>query len=388
MSKELTVIAIIPARGGSSRVPRKNLLQLAGHPLLAHSILHAKHAQCVNEVIVSTDSDDIADVARSYGADVVRRPLELASETATSESALIHVLDERRRQGKCDPDLVVFLQCTSPVRKMDDIDSAIMQLQSEGADSLFSACRNFALIWSETAGNLHALSYDYRTRLREQDMEVQYRENGSIYVTRTNLLREKENRLGGKIAVYEMDEFHSFQVDTPRQVDLLRWIIRHDTVDWPTDIKLVVFDFDGVMTDNIVRTFPSGKETVSCSRSDSLGISLLRKAGIPMMVLSTEEHEVVAKRCTKLKLPCHQGIDDKASYLREYLKKNNIDPAHVAYVGNDVNDLGCLELVGFPVVVADADPGVLDAAHVVLSANGGNGAVREFCDKLLAARGI
>lgn len=385
-SKYPSVIVIIPARGGSERVPGKNLLPLAGIPLLAHSILHACASKMVQEVIVSTDNPKIAAVAKEYGATVVKRPHDLAHAKATSESALLHVLDERRKKGKTDPDLVVFLQCTSPVRKHDDIDNAITQLLHENADSLFSAVRNHAFIWNATPGGPQSLTYDHCTRKREQDMEIQYRENGSIYVTKTETLRTHNNRLGGKITVYLMDEMHSFQVDTPAQVDLLRWVVRRDIEDWPKEINLVVFDFDGVMTDNTVITQTNSHESVRCNRGDGLGIAALRRSGIPMIVLSTEEHPVVAARCRKLKLPCVQGLSDKAAFLKRYIKKEKIDLKRVAYLGNDINDLHCLELVGFPVVTADAHPDVMHAAYVVLSTPGGQGAVREFADKLLAAR--
>lgn len=386
MSTKPSVIAIIPARGGSERIPGKNLLPLAGIPILAHSILHARSSKYIDEVIVSTEDEEITRVALKYGAEVITRTQELSSATATSESALIHVLDERKKQGKEDPELVVFLQCTSPVRKEDDIDNAIEQLIEEDADSLFSATRNYALIWNKASDGLKSLNYDHTTRKREQDMEQQYRENGSLYVTKTSVLREKGNRLGGKIHVYEMDEFHSFQVDTPQQVDLVRWIVRQDNADWPSDIELVVFDFDGVMTDNKVEITKDGDEFVRCNRSDGLGVDHLRNAGIPMIVLSTEKHPIVKARCEKLQLPCHQGIGNKAKYLTEYLQKEGIDVSKVAYLGNDMNDLECLHMVGFPVVVADADPSVLGAARIVLATPGGQGAVREFCDKLLAAR--
>ena len=384
--KPPSVIVIIPARGGSERVPGKNLLPLAGIPLVAHSILHARGSKSVQEVIVSTDNAEIAKVAKEYGATAIKRPHEISNAKATSESALIHVLDERRKKGKADPDLVVFLQCTSPVRKHDDIDNAVRQLIEEDADSLFSATRNHVLIWNATPAGPQSLNNDYHTRKREQDMEVQHRENGSIYVTKTEVLRRDSNRMGGKISVYEMDEMHSFQVDTPAQVDLLRWVVRREIQDWPNHVDLVVFDFDGVMTDNTVATKANGNESVRCNRGDGLGIAAMRRAGIPMIVLSTEEHPVVMARCQKLKLPCYQGLSDKAAFLKKYVKKEKIDLQHVAYLGNDVNDLPCLELVGFPVVTADAHPDVMHAAHVVLSTAGGKGAVREFADKLLAAK--
>lgn len=158
------------------------------------------------------------------------------------------------------------------------------------------------------------------------------------------------------------------------------------SVGFPKDLALVVFDFDGVMTDNTVKVFANGEEYVEVNRSDGLGIDAMRKANVPMFVLSTEKHPIVAARCEKLKLACFQGIGDKLAFLKEHLAAEKIDPTKVAYLGNDTNDLACLQYVGFPVVVADAHPDVISSAKVVLENKGGHGAVREFCDRFLAAR--
>jgi CMP-N,N'-diacetyllegionaminic acid synthase len=203
-------------------VPRKNLLEVGGKPLVVHSIEHALAARQVDEVIVSTEDDEIAAVARAAGADVVQRPAELAGATASSESALVHALDERAGP---DPDLVVFLQATSPVRGPRDVDAAIDLLLSEEADSLFSAHPEKAHTWSREGDELRSVSYDWRDRRREQDMAAQLRENGSIYAFRPELLRRDGNRLGGRIVVYEMDWWSSFQLDEPEHVELLDWIL-------------------------------------------------------------------------------------------------------------------------------------------------------------------
>jgi CMP-N,N'-diacetyllegionaminic acid synthase len=223
----MDAIAIIPARGGSTRVPGKNLLPLAGRPLLAHTIGHALASKHVGEVLVSTDEDEIAQLAESEGAEVVRRPAKLAGEGSPSEDALLHALDARA-QG--DPDLVVFLQATSPARRPGDVDRAIELLESQGADSLFSACREIVHTWSAEGGELRSTSYDWRARPRTQEMQPRWRENGSIYVFRPRVLREGRNRLGGKIAVYEMDFWSSVDLDDAADAELLEWIIESGKV--------------------------------------------------------------------------------------------------------------------------------------------------------------
>jgi len=382
----MSVLCIIPARGGSKRVPGKNLLPLAGRSALAWSLIHARESELVDDVVVSTDDAEIAALARTYGAEVVARPEDLSHDTATSESALRHVLDARKAAGHEDPELVVFLQCTSPVRRRDDIDNAIQLMRDSGADSVFSACENSRLIWGMNGEEPVALNYDWQRRKREQEMERQFRENGSIYVFPPALLRETDNRMGERKRIYEMDYWTSFQVDTGEHLELIDWILRRPEfavpAAWPAEVDLVVFDFDGVMTDNHAYVDETGRETVRVTRADGLGIDRMRALGVPMLILSTERNPVVAARAEKLKIDVEHGIADKAARLDEILKERGCDPARVIYLGNDVNDLGCFGLVGFPVAVADSHPRVLAAAHHVLSHAGGAGAVRELCDAL------
>jgi N-acylneuraminate cytidylyltransferase len=159
-------------------------------------------------------------------------------------------------------------------------------------------------------------------------------------------------------------------------------VVRPDLTTFPDPVALVVFDFDGVFTDNRVWVGAGGVESVACSRSDGIGLQRLRDLGLPMMVLSTEPNPVVADRCRKLGVPCEHGLADKGERLRALLGERGIDPAHVVYVGNDVNDRDCLRTVGCPVVVADAHPDVVPLARIVLPERGGAGAVRGLCDRL------
>ena len=147
----------------------------------------------------------------------------------------------------------------------------------------------------------------------------------------------------------------------------------------------VIFDFDGVFTDNKVYVFQDGREAVACNRSDGYGISMLRKTNIPLLVLSAEENPVVAARCRKLQLECLHGIHDKLPALTQWLADRGLDIHQTMYVGNDINDIACMQAVGFPIAVADAYPQVKAVAKLVLATQGGYGAVREVCDLILAS---
>ena len=178
------------------------------------------------------------------------------------------------------------------------------------------------------------------------------------------------------LAERAMDQKH-LDIDVPRALQAV------PNRAWPNPIALLVFDFDGVFTDNRVYVFQDGREAVVCDRGDGMGLSMLRATGLTIAVLSTEQNPVVEARCRKLKIECKQGLDDKRTALVELAREKSVDLKHVVYVGNDVNDLGCMEAAGFAVAVADAHPQALEAADFVLARPGGSGAIRELCDLLL-----
>lgn len=154
----------------------------------------------------------------------------------------------------------------------------------------------------------------------------------------------------------------------------------------PLTVQAIIFDFDGVFTDNRVIVNEKGQESVICDRSDGFGISEIKKVGISLLVLSKEKNPVVQKRCEKLGIPCVQGIDDKKRFLASWLKENAINLNHVIFLGNDVNDIECLTYVGCGVVVADAHDDAKKIAKIVLTKNGGHGAVRELCDQVMSRK--
>ncbi len=209
----MSTIAIIPARGASKGLPGKNIRNLANKPLIAHSIINAKEAKLVDKVYVSTDDREIAEISRDYGAEIIDRPNELANDTASSESALVHAVEQIEATG-VTIDLVVFLQCTSPIRTEKDIDNAIRKVKTENADSLLSVSPSHRFLWQEADGLAKSINYDYRRRPRRQDMQPQYVENGSIYIFKPWVLKELNNRLGGKIALFPMREAASWEIDS------------------------------------------------------------------------------------------------------------------------------------------------------------------------------
>ncbi len=383
------VVALIPARGGSKGVPRKNVRRVGGVPLVARAIAAALAAEQVDRVVVSTDDDEIAAVAEEWGAQVVRRPARIAGDTASSESALLHALDVLARDG-IDVGILAFLQATSPFIDPDALDDGIRLVSSGGYDSVFSAVETFGFLWQrDPTGAAGGVNHDPDLRPRRQDREPHLLETGAFYVLDAAGFRAAAHRFFGRVGVVEVRETTAIEIDTAEQLEVARAIASLAPTPWlgrAIDVDAVVTDFDGVHTDDTVLVGTAGTETVRVSRSDGMGVSLLRAAGIPVLILSTETNPVVTARARKLRVDVRQGVDDKAAALREWAAEHGIPLARLAYLGNDVNDLSCLEIVGWPVAVPEAHPLVLAASRVILTRSGGAGAVRDLADRVLRAR--
>lgn len=386
------VTAIIPARGGSKGLPRKNVLPLLGKPLLAHTIDAALAARHIARVAVSTDDPEIAAVARRYGADVVDRPAEIAGDKASSEAALLHALDTLHPASAPQPDLFVFLQCTSPLTAAEDIDALVEQFRAGQADSAFLATRFFHFLWrADESGDFHGVNHDRAFRQMRQDRPVEFLETGAGYAMNVAGFRLHGHRFFGKVVAVEMPDERVGEIDTAGEFAVIeaRMRVARDSAAraaLPQPVAALVMDFDGVLTDDAVTLNQDGVEHVRCSRSDGMGIDLLRASGLPMIVLSRESNPVVAARCAKLRIPCVHGLQTKLATLERWAGEQGVDLARTVYVGNDVNDLECMAAVGFPAAPADAHPAARDAARLVLTRNGGHGAIRELADLILDQR--
>lgn len=213
MKSPPSCLAVIPARGGSKGLPRKNIRLLAGTPLIGWTIQAARQASQVTRVVVSTDDVDIARVARQFGAEVVQRPAEISGDTASSEAALLHALHHLRETEGYQPELLAFLQCTSPFTSADDIDATISALLEQQADSAFSASRFFHFIWRHSEQGAVGVNHDPRFRQRRQERTPEYLENGAIYVMRTQGFLSAKHRFFGKTVIHEMEARKSLEID-------------------------------------------------------------------------------------------------------------------------------------------------------------------------------
>lgn len=220
----MRILCVVPARGGSKGVPRKNLRLVGGKPLIVWTIEQALSARPAMDVVVSTDDEEIAAVARSAGALVpFLRPADLALDTTPTEPVVQHAIDAAR-VAEAAPDAVMLLQATSPVRLPGTLSRAVAQLEATGVDSLVGVVPQAPFIWAEGSADAGpTAAYDVTARPRRQDLTpatLRYRETGSLYLTRTWVYDELDNRLGGRVGLFVMDELEGIDVDTELDLEV------------------------------------------------------------------------------------------------------------------------------------------------------------------------
>ncbi len=231
-NRKFKVLAIIPARGGSKGVPRKNIIDVAGHPLIAWTIMEAQKSEYINKIIVTTDDIEISMVAQSYGSEVVIRPSEISGDKSSSEQALLHALEYLKINQCYFPDLVVFLQCTSPLTSSQDIDLALEQLLNHQADVVFSATPTHAFLWRINAdGVAVGVNHNCLHRPMRQEIGREYKETGAFYVIRTEGLIEYKHRFFGKVMIYEVPPERSLDIDEQWEFLVTETLLKNQKID-------------------------------------------------------------------------------------------------------------------------------------------------------------
>lgn len=437
------VLAVIPARGGSKGVPAKNLAPVGGVPLVARAVRECRAARHVTDVVVSTDDQAIAAAARQAGAEVVLRPAAIAGDTATSEAAVLHAMESHEALHGARVDVVLLVQCTSPFLLREDVDGVAAAVADGGADTAVTVAPFHGFLWrdepagprasttavprtpapaaagsgsgpgpgpgSGTADDRKAapaatdapagadagsaggygVNHDKSFRPRRQDRPQDFLETGAAYAMDAAGFREHRHRFFGRTELVRTDPARVLEIDDPHELARARALAplfdaaRPGALPTAADIDALVLDFDGTQTDDRVLIDSDGREFVSVHRGDGLGIGALRRSGLKMLILSTEQNPVVAARARKLRLPVLHGIDRKDLALKQWCEEQGIAPERVLYVGNDVNDLPCFALVGWPVAVASAHDVVRGAARAVTTLPGGDGAIREIAGWIL-----
>lgn len=383
-------VAFIPVRGGSKSIPLKNIKKIAGKPLVYWTVKAACECRDIEKVYVATDSQAIKDEILAFLTEdeifskvcIIGRSEETASDIASTESVMLEFAENY------EFDNIILIQATSPLLKKEDLDGGLVLLYEADTDSVLSVVRQKRFLWKENQNGAYSLNYDVFNRPRRQEFDGYLVENGAFYITSKKQLMQTKNRISGKIRCYEMSEKTYYEIDEPEDWQIIEQQLLREREQYNKKyipkIKMFLTDCDGCLTDGGMYYSENGDELKKFNTKDGMGFQLLREKGIITGIITGEDCRLNEKRARKLQVDeIFQNVKDKVAVIKQLCDKYHISPEHVAYVGDDVNDLEAIYYVGYGCCVQDAHSMLRKCADYVSVCNGGKGAVREIIDNIL-----
>lgn len=384
-------VAFIPVRGGSKSIPLKNIRPLAGRPLVYWTVKAACGCKYIDKVYIATDSDIIRKTVEKfrdeYDADnlekvvVIDRSAESASDTASTESAMLEFAE------KFQFDNIVLVQATSPLLASSDLDRGFETFNEPKVDSVLSVVRQKRFHWEKNPdGFAQPTNYDVFNRPRRQEFEGYLVENGAFYISSKKALLESRNRVSGNIKTVEMNEDTFFEIDEPSDWIIIEALMKKNDIksNKKPQVKMFITDCDGCLTDGGMYYSEYGDELKKFNTKDGMGFSILREKGIVTGIITGETVELNRKRAEKLKLDILEtGCKDKAAEVKNLCKKYDVSLENVVYIGDDINDLEVMKIVGYGCCPADAISQVKEVAKYITKAKGGEGVIREIVDYII-----
>ena len=366
-------VAFIPARGGSKSIPLKNIKPIAGKPLIHWTVEAALGCSKIGKVYLSSDSNEIRAVAERLTdprLEVIERNPSTATDTATTESAMLDF------SSKHTFDNIILIQPTSPLLTSRQLTEAIDKYERDGVDSLLSVVNQKRFLWkSHSLTHITPINYNPLHRPRRQDFEGFLVENGAFYITNRHSLEKTGCRISGNTAWCVMPDSAYTEIDEP-----IDWIIVEQLLikQQFNNIKLLVTDVDGVLTDCGMYYTENSDELKKFHTRDGMAIKLFKENGIPTAIITGENTKIVKHRAVKLGIDdVYQGRNKKLSALEELRSKYGLHYSEIAYVGDDIIDIPVLKKVGLSLCPADAVPAVKGVCDIVLKTPGGHGVIRE-----------
>lgn len=377
-------IGIIPLRAGSKGIPGKNKKKILGRPLFTWVLSEAIFSK-LDEIYVFTDDESIIDyVEKEYNwtnkVNIIRRSNESATDVASTEIAM----EELAKKIEYNFDIFCLLQATSPLTTRDDINNCISKVEYENYDSALTVVETKRFIWDN---NGNSINYDFTNRPRRQEFEGLNIENGAVYVTKKEQFINSKIRIGGKIATVNMPEDTLIEID-----ELTDWIIVEKLLENRVrenkkglkKIKALFLDVDGVFTNGNVVNTKDGEFSKEFSMRDGMGLELLKDSGIEVVVMTSENSEIVKSRMKKLSIDdLYLGVKDKFSRMEDILNLKKLSRNEIAYIGDDINDLCNICSVAWGIVPNDGIDTVKEKADLILNFKGGRKAIREAISFIL-----
>lgn len=373
-------VAIIPLRKGSKGIPGKNKKKMLGRPLFSW-VLGAAIFSDLDQVYVFTDDEEILKfISKEYHwtskVKGLLRNDENANDTASTESAMVEFAEKINH----DFDVLCLLQATSPLTTSQDINNALFKITNEGKTSALSVVKTHRFTWN-TDGTPQ--NYDVFNRPRRQDFAGLLMENGAVYVTTKDAFAKTKNRVSETIGLVEMSEETLMEIDSLSDWTIIENLLaeRQKSFKKQERINYLVLDVDGVFTDGCVYYGAEGELMKKFDMRDGMGLEILRQNNVEVVVITSENSDLVDKRMQKLQIKhTFLGVKDKYSFLQNFINQHQTSWANLAYVGDDVNDLANLCTVGWSFAPANATSIVKQKVDFTLSNNSADGAIREVCE--------
>ncbi|PZU84832.1 MAG: acylneuraminate cytidylyltransferase [Chryseobacterium sp.] len=380
-------IAFIPVRGGSKSIPLKNIKSFCGKPLVYWNVKALEETSEIDEIIIATDSEEIIAAVESFKFSkikIYKRSGENAQDTSSTESVMLEYLEQVSYQ---QDDTFILVQATSPLTRTEDFSSALEIFNNSDYDSLLTGVRFKRFFWNEDGTSKN---YDYKNRPRRQDFQGEFMENGAFYINKVGNILKDKNRLSGKIGLFEMPEFTSFEIDEPDDWVIAEQLMKRHVLKnnhSGPKIKLFLTDVDGVLTDAGMYYSESGDELKKFNTHDGMGFDILRSHNIKTGIVTSEVTQIVERRAKKLKVDfLYQGKREggKLEAALEICEKEGISIKEVAYIGDDINCFNLLSEVGWAACPQDALDKIKSIPNInIMSLKGGEGCVREFIEKIV-----
>lgn len=390
----MKTVAFIPVRGGSKSIPLKNIKLLAGKPLVYWTVRAACSCAAIDQVYIATDSGNIKETVESFKkggeaalfdkAVVIGRSAASASDTASTESAMLEFAET------VEFETIALIQATSPLLRETDLDRGFAAYAEAGTDSVLSVVRQKRFHWAlNESGFAYPTNYDVFHRPRRQEFDGYLVENGAFYITSKKRLLSTKNRVSGNIKTVEMSEDTFFEIDEPSDWTVIEALMQRNgivTACRIPEIKLFLTDCDGCLTDGGMYYSEYGDELKKFDTRDGMAFALLRKRGILTGIITGENVELNRRRAEKLKVDFYEaGCIDKAAAVERICAREGIALENVAYVGDDVNDLDVIKMVGLGCCPADADESIKRNAKYIATVGGGHGAIRDIVKNAILA---
>lgn len=368
-----------------------------GKPLVYWTVRAACNCKYIDKVYVSTDSKIIAETVNGFKngieaeqffkMEVSSRSAESATDSASTESAMLEFAEQY------DFENMVLIQATSPLLMGSDLDKGFEIFGEEGTDSVLSVVRQKRFHWEDDGtGWVRPTNYDVFHRPRRQEFDGYLVENGAFYITSKENLLKSKNRVSGKIKAVEMNADTFFEIDEPDDWTIIEALMKKNGTTAHQKlpkIQMFLTDCDGCLTDGGMYYSEYGDELKKFNTRDGMGFSLLRDNGIITGIVTGERVDLNRRRAEKLKLDIMEDdCKDKVTMVKKLCSQYRIELENVCFIGDDINDIEVIKMVGFGCCPADAMPQVKCVAQYITKSEGGKGVIREVTEKILRGRNI